>query len=101
TKSLTININGKLDLGNSHVIVDYTGASPIDSIRAALLLAYTPTAHWTGNGLTSSTAAANSKLALGYAEASDALGISGVQTATFAGQSVDATSVLVRLTLNG
>jgi Dockerin type I domain len=54
------------------------------------------------NGITSSSAAANpAKYALGYAEASDALGLSGADTADFQGQAADATSALVRLTVYG
>ena len=38
---------------------------------------------------------------VGYAEASQALGISGAQTASWGGETVDATSVLARYTLLG
>jgi len=52
---------------------------------------------WNGNGITSSVAAAPSahRTGLGYAEASE------LNVASFAGQSVDASSVLVRYTLMG
>ena len=40
-------------------------------------------------------------MGVGYAEASDVLEISGNQSSTFGGQSVDATSVLIRLTRLG
>jgi hypothetical protein len=86
------------------MIVDHNGSSPLpqvtNQIKSGLNLA---TGYWDGNGITSSTAQANatSLLALGVAEASDALNISGAQTAIFAGQTVDATSVLVKHTYFG
>jgi hypothetical protein len=40
-------------------------------------------------------------MALGYAEASDVLGLSGTSTANWLGQTVDATSLLIRYTKAG
>jgi hypothetical protein len=99
--NLSITNSGKLDLNDNTLIVDYTGASPVGAVRAALGTGYNGGA-WTGNGLASSAAATAAssahKTALGYAEAS-ALFTSF--PATFKGQSVDNTSVLVRYTYAG
>jgi acid phosphatase len=90
---------GKLDIGNTGFVLDYTGDSPklilanqIKSARAA---------GWSGNGITSATAAANPSRAIGMAEASTLLGLSPDATTTFLSQPADATSLLVRLTLLG
>jgi hypothetical protein len=93
--------SAKLDLADTALIVDYTGSSPLSMLRTKIIQGYNG-GTWTGNGITSSSAAANpAKYALGYAEASDALGLSGANTADFQGQTADATSALVRLTVYG
>ena len=58
---------------------------------------------WNGNGITSSAAAANSthSTAVGFGSAATILGLSGSATATFDGQTVDASSLLVKYTWNG
>jgi hypothetical protein len=56
---------------------------------------------WNGPRIYSSFAAANPQTGIGYAEASDVLPISGTQTATFCGTTVDGTSTLARYTLLG
>ena len=99
---------GELDLTNNAMIVDYTGSSSIATIQSLITSGYnagaTP-AFWTGNGIRSSSAAADAinssalKTGLGYAEATDILTIF---PATWEGQSnVDNTSVLVRYTYYG
>ncbi len=92
-----------IDLGNNALIVDYSATSPVSDIRAAVISGYAAAdgPHWTGPGIRSSVAAADSSLGLAVAEASNILHISGTQTATFTGETVDATSVLVRLTKLG
>jgi hypothetical protein len=94
---------GTFDLADTALIVNYDGLTPLRTVRAAIVSGYNATsaAHWTGTGLTSGVAARNPAAALGYGEASEVLGISGVQTAAFAGQTADATSLLVRYTLFG
>jgi MYXO-CTERM domain-containing protein len=95
---------GKLDLTNNALVVDYdaAAATPAADIVAAVLQGRNLTgARWQGRGITSSTAAADSTRAVGAGEASDLLGLSGAQTASFAGQTVDATAVLVRLVTLG
>ena len=92
----------RLDLANTNLVVDYTGVSPIATIRAQVRSGFNaPGTPWTGNGITSSTAAAGGGTALGYAEASVALALSGTDTTTWFGQTVDATSVLIRFTKAG
>ena len=73
------------------MIIDYaiTQASPLGTIRN-----YIASSQIT---LTSG----ESNRAIGYAEAADALGLSGDQTGTFLNQTVDSTAVLVRYTLMG
>lgn len=91
---------GRLDLADNSLIVDYSSASPLMTMRALILSGYAG-GSWTGNGITSSVAAVTSLRSLGYGEASKVLGLSGANTTTWEGQTVDATSVLVRYTLVG
>jgi autotransporter-associated beta strand protein len=99
--SLSIPGSGSLDLANNAMIVDYTGASPLTSIRGLLQQGYF-NASWIGPGLTSASAAAIAadsanphKTALGYAEAS------GISVGAIPGASFDQTSVIVRYTFAG
>jgi len=86
------NFTAKLDLTNNGLIV---GATPFATVRD-MLLAGRAGGSYTGNGLTSSTAAANSLVAaLGIATAGD-LGLT-----SFLGQSVNPTDTLVRYTRQG
>jgi hypothetical protein len=89
---------GRVDLADTALVVDYGGASPIATIRG-LLAAGRAGGTWSGNGLTSSVAASsNGAGALGYAEASAVLGVSG---GTFEGQTTDGTAVVARYTVSG
>jgi hypothetical protein len=99
----------KFDLTNNDLIIDYDGASPLGTIdynngtasgHAAQLKAAFAGGAWTGNGITSTQANATN-YALGYAEASQALQLTGDATATFSGQTVDATSALIKFTYYG
>jgi hypothetical protein len=93
--------NGQLDLTDNRLIVDYTpGNDPITSINQQIVRGYNASGTlWGGSGIVSSTAAANAFThALGYAEASEAVGVTG---GTFGGEGVDSTAVLVRYTLLG
>jgi autotransporter-associated beta strand protein len=104
TQAISTSGAGTLDLANNALVVDYNGAAtPFDAVRTAILLGYnSPGTRWAGHGITSSTALANADAyGVGYSEASSALGISGAQTASFRGQTVDATSVLARFTRLG
>lgn len=87
---------GRLDLRNGKFIYNYTGASPIASIRNALLTGRNGGA-WNGTGINSSFI--TSGKTIGYAEASE---VKTSFPATFGGFSnVDNTSVLVGYTLLG
>ncbi len=85
---------GKIDLADNNLIVDYTAVSLAGVIRGLLVNGRNGGA-WTGNGITSSSAAADTATALGIGEAS-VLGIS-----SFDGATVDATTVLVKYTWYG
>ena len=108
TRSLTVRNQqggsaGELDLHDNALVVDYSGApSPLAGHAALLARGYNAGA-WDGLGIDSSSAAADpaGRTALGIAEASDVLGVSGAQTATFRGGAADASSVLIAFTLYG
>ncbi len=97
TGGLTFAGAGKFDLTNGSLIIDYAGASPIAALQAALATGYAAGA-WTGNGLNSSTAAASPIAdAIGFAEAAEVL----TPPLSFAGESVDSSTVVARYTLGG
>jgi hypothetical protein len=89
----TGNWTGKLDLANNSMVIDYTGPSPISDVQDQIKTARAG-GSWSGNGITSSMADSTT-YALGYAD-NTVLGLS-----TFAGQSVDPSSVLVKYTYYG
>ena len=86
-------VQGTWDLGPGALIVNYVGASPIDTLRRYLRAGYA-NGSWNGTGLSSSTAAASPGKALAYAEARDAIGEFG---GNFEGVFADATSVVIGL----
>ena len=95
TPSLTVASGGTLQLGDNYAIVDYTGTSPAAAIRTGITAGIA--GGNVGTGIISSKAAADSKYAIGYVEAS----LVPART-TFAGETgYDNTTVLVRVTLKG
>lgn len=94
---LTLGAGAWLNLADNSMIFDYTAASPIDAVDAMLTSGYSAGA-WTSGGINSSVAAASSGRSIGFAEASE---IFTAFPGTFAGQSVDDTTVVVRFTTNG
>jgi hypothetical protein len=94
--SLNITGTGKLDLTDNDAIIDYTGASPVNSIHNLLASGYAAGV-WNGAGINSSVAASNpvKDTALGYGESSAILGGGG---GTFSGVAVDATAILIKYT---
>jgi hypothetical protein len=69
--SLSISSGGTLNLGGNEMIINYgAGSDPISTIKGYLTSGYNNGA-WTGIGIDSSAAAANSAYALGYADGAD------------------------------
>jgi hypothetical protein len=94
---------GKLNLNDNDLVLDYPGGNPtplptiVNQIRTAR-----NNGAWNGNGITSSAAAAANPAAttLGAIEAADYLAIYG-PAATFSGQTIDNSAVLVKYTWYG
>jgi autotransporter-associated beta strand protein len=97
TNGLTIDpAQARLDLTNNFLVIDYAGASPLDQV-AGWIRTGRSGGTWLGNGITSSSAAANKNLyAVGYID--NAMLPVGQRYTTFGGESVDDTSILVRFT---
>jgi filamentous hemagglutinin len=94
---------GTLDLADNALVVNYdAGApSPIGTIADQVRSGWANGA-WNGGGIITSRATpAAAGTTLGYAEAAGVLGLATGATATWQGQTVDDTSVLVRYTLTG
>ena len=105
--SLTIANGPRLDLNNNNLIIDYSGASPIGSFNGSVYTGvtfYLSTAFnggtWNHGGIATSMPDGGNNT-LGIAEASDVLKLSGTQTALWSGQTVDATSLLIKYTYTG
>jgi hypothetical protein len=94
---------GKLDITNNAAIIDYNGASPVDSVREQIIAGRGGPGlnkPWNGNGITSSQVQADvvtspNAFSVGYAENS-ALPLQ-VYT-NFRGEPVDSTAVLLAYT---
>jgi hypothetical protein len=95
--ALAIAPAAKLEINDNPVILDYTGASPIDTVRAAISSGHANGA-WNGAGICSKYASLTPGVGVGFAEASE---LFTSFPATFAGQSVDSTAIVVRATLYG
>jgi hypothetical protein len=93
---------GKLDLASNGAVINYTGDSPVAAIRQQILAGRGGTdllGAWDGQGITSSTAAADpSNLSVGFANNGD-LPL-GAYT-NFRGEAVDDSTVLIRTTRTG
>lgn len=88
---------GFVDVGNNSLIVDYTGPSPLPAVLQQLVNGYAGGA-WNGLGVNSSVAANATHTGVGYAEATD---LFATFPATFSGQAIDNTAILIRHTYNG
>jgi GH25 family lysozyme M1 (1,4-beta-N-acetylmuramidase) len=86
---------GSFDVGGAKLVVNYTGASPLDSIRAMIERGYASGA-WDGPGLRSSDL--TSATAIGFGEANLLLSFVG---GTWGGINVDGTSIIISKTLKG
>lgn len=95
---LTITPGGTFDVGPAGAVLDYTSASPLADVRGWLTSGYAGGA-WNGAGISSSDASTLERAdAVGYAEASE---LFTSFPATFMGESVDSTTLLMRYTLDG
>ncbi len=90
--SLSIS-NGKLDLADNDLILDYTGTSPLATIAGYLQNGFASGA-WNGAGIDSSVAAGNSAM-------STALGYADVSNTTFDGQAIPGNAIVVKYTYYG
>jgi subtilisin family serine protease len=111
TKALNVSGGGRLDLRNHDLLLDYDAAAPpqvgsfdgtsYGGITGLLAAAYN-FGGWDLPGLTSSDAAASSSVTtLALAEAADVLFLNPGDTGVFAGETVDATTVVVKYTYTG
>ena len=97
---------GKLDITNNPVVLDYSGASPVSSVREQIIAGRGGPGlgkPWNGNGITSSQVQADvatspNSMSVGYAENS-ALPL--MSYTNFRGQPVDSTAVLIAYTRTG
>ncbi|MEO6436623.1 MAG: ELWxxDGT repeat protein, partial [Tepidisphaeraceae bacterium] len=96
--ALSILNGGTLDLADNDLVVDYSGVSPVGIWLGS---AYDGITGHVKAGRIISAAADGSLKTLGVAEARDARNITGTQTATFSGEVVDSTAVLVKFTWGG
>jgi hypothetical protein len=90
---------GGINLNDNDLIVDYTGTSQLSNVFGLLTSGHA-NGGWNGLGIASATAGANPahNTGLGYAEATD---LFTTFPATFSGQQIDSTSVLVKYTYYG
>jgi hypothetical protein len=107
TKDLAV--TGRLDLKDNDLIFDYDGDSPVgtfdglayNGVTGLVASAYHFGA-WDGDGIGTSMPAAISGLTtLGIGDAATVLSISGSDTATWSGYTVDATTVMIKYTYAG
>jgi hypothetical protein len=92
-------VHGTWDVGATQLVIDYAGASPLDSIRRYIRAGYA-SGNWTGTGLRSAAAASAQphNTALGYAEASQVFGPGG---GIFEGVQADNSTILIKYTYYG
>ena len=100
TKTLTIADGGKFDLTNNAIVIDYSGSSPIGSANGGVYSGFTRMIQ--SRGIHSSHAATTAGLTtIAIGEAAELLGLRATDTTTWAGQPIDATTILVRYTYDG
>jgi hypothetical protein len=96
TRSLAV--TGTLDLADNDLVVDFSSVSPVGVWTGS---AYDGVSGMIQAARIVSSLASGSLKVPGVAEAGEALGIAGTETAVFSGQTVDATAVLVKYTWGG
>ena len=109
TKNLSV--TGTIDLTDNDLLWDYDGATPLgtwsgSAYTGAIGLVQSGRGDGTWNGTTgvatSMTDATTGVLTgIAVADASDVLGLGGTDTATFSGETVDATTILFKYTWGG
>jgi autotransporter-associated beta strand protein/T5SS/PEP-CTERM-associated repeat protein len=98
TGTINTGATGRVDLGDNPAIIDYSTTDPIASIRAMIKSGYN-NGSWNGPGIISSaTQTSPIKTAIAYAEASS---LFSTFPATFAGQEIDSTTIVLRYTVPG
>jgi Zn-dependent metalloprotease len=101
-KQVSISADGWLDLADNDLIVDYdAGAGAGGAAVTVLLAAGRNGGAWDGHGGIGTSLPGGRVNSLAAAEASQLLGITGDQTGVWNGQTVDATSMLVKYTYTG
>ncbi|HRK29886.1 MAG TPA: hypothetical protein PLD59_02315 [Tepidisphaeraceae bacterium] len=93
--SLGVDAATQLDLGDRSLVVDYTGVSPRAALEALVASGFAAGAN-NGDGI--NTSAGSSSRRLGIAEAGETPFLAA---GTFAGQTVDSTTLIIRYTLPG
>jgi hypothetical protein len=111
TRALAVDPAARLNLRNSSLLLDYSGGgvSPIGTASGGTYSGITKSIQsaydfgaWDGNGIATTEANAAAGLTtLGIAEAANLFGLSGVATDTWNGETVDATSILIKYTYAG
>jgi hypothetical protein len=93
--------SGVINLGDNDMILDYTGATPFNAIKLMLRIGRDHGV-WDGLGINSLAAhnSAQHNTTLGLLEATEFKSIYG-NSATFAGQTIDTTALLVKFTYYG
>jgi hypothetical protein len=111
--ALNITGSGRFDLTDNDLVLDYGGgaASPVGTWNGSAYTGVSGLIQRGSNGglwdgalggiFTSAPAAALGHTTLAIAEARDVLGITGAQTAVFDGETVDATTLIVKYTHAG
>ena len=102
-------VAGKLNLGDNDLVLDYDTTSQLGSWNGSnytgvsgMIASGRNGGSFDGNGLiTTQSMALNGQTMLAVGEASDVLGISGSETGMYGGESVDATTVIVKYTWSG
>ncbi|HZZ42214.1 MAG TPA: NF038122 family metalloprotease [Tepidisphaeraceae bacterium] len=97
TSTPTISSASSLNLSGGTLIIDYTGSSPISTLRSLLHTGYN-SGSWTGTTAINSSSAASDPhhiTAIAYAEASQ------LNLTTWNGQPVDSTTLITKLTYYG
>ena len=90
-----------VDLVNNDFIYDYTGTSPLVPTLLPLMVSARNGGAWNGYGLTSLQALGNGSTTIGFLEATDYKAFNGGPAATFNGEVIDNTAVVMRYTYYG